>query len=356
MSRTYPTISETAQSVDEYLDKFCHTRIEEAELVYAEYARLWQAITNVLLAGGKRVRPYMTLLGYRLYSGKDDDGVFAVAIAQELLHTAMLIHDDIIDRDDMRRGQINISGAYNEHYMDAVGDITMRRHYANSAAMLAGDALISEVYALMASLDTSIDKRRRAVNSMRQAMFAVVGGELLDTEAAFVREAADPKTIALHKTAHYSFRAPLTTGAILGGASDEAVEQLGKVSDQIGLAYQWQDDLLGVFGASETTGKSTESDIREGKHTILSEQCLQLATDRDKREFVRLYGKPGVTPDEIVQVRQIMERSGARDAAGQLVEQHYNKALQLIAGLELPDEAGRQQLRQLVDFCRQRKS
>ena len=139
-------LSATKQAVDAYIVDRIHDRVAQATVVYPRYERLWREIARIYQAGGKRMRPYLTVVGY----GALDAAIIPVAAVQELLHVAMLVHDDIIDRDVVRHSQPTVNGAYEADYAPLLPP-QQTTHYANSVALLAGDALLSEAYHLVQS-------------------------------------------------------------------------------------------------------------------------------------------------------------------------------------------------------------
>lgn len=258
-------LSKTRAEVEERLVRLCDERISQAAEVGDRYVLLWKKIKTIVLRGGKRIRPYLVMVGY----GKYSESMLSVAVAQELVHIAMLIHDDIIDQDFIRHGGKNISGEYRDAYSKYLDRIPAT-HYANSAALMAGDALISESYLQINTAQFSQNIQAQLINRLGRSIFEVIGGELLDVEAAFVNDVAfDPLKIYRYKTASYSFIGPLLSGAICAGADGDTLQMLERFAEKIGVAYQLQDDLLGVFGDEKETGKSTLSDLREGKQTLL---------------------------------------------------------------------------------------
>jgi geranylgeranyl diphosphate synthase type II len=168
----------------------------------------------------------------------------------------MLIHDDIIDRDDISYGVRNISGSYLDHYETLVPDTNERRHFARSAAILAGDLLLSDAYRLIAQLQVPASAILAAQSLLNEAIYSVVGGELLDTEAAFKKLAsAHPEIIATYKTAGYSFVMPLLIGATIAGAPAEDLTILRHLGTKVGIAYQMRDDYLGVLEMKRSPAK-----------------------------------------------------------------------------------------------------
>lgn len=250
---------------------------------------------------------------------------------------SLLIHDDIIDRDYVRYGVDNVAGKYFKTYYDIVEDEAERLHYAQSAAILAGDLLIASSYRLIVSsnIDGGILRAVQDVHS--RSIFDVAGGELIDTEAAFrPANSIDAQTVAQYKTASYTFIGPLTIGAILAGASDGDVMQLRSFAKSLGVAYQLRDDVIGIFGDEQTIGKPTISDIREGKHTYMVEEFYKLADGDQKTRFEQHFGDKHVSPEEAEVIMQLLQESGAlkrtEEAIAEYTQQAYDALSQIGAG------------------------
>jgi geranylgeranyl diphosphate synthase type II len=290
----------------------------------------------------------MTYVAYRLYGGKDETGILSIAASQELLHLSMLIHDDIIDRDYVRYGVKNIHGSFDEVYAPLISDDDERRHYASSAALLGGDLLLSSAYDIVTGSTLPDAKKILALTYLSNSVFNVVGGELLDTEASFrPHDQVDPIKIALFKTSSYSFIAPLCSGAAIAGASDTELENMSSFGEALGIAFQLADDLLGVFGDEQVTGKSTTSDISEGKFTLLVKEALNLADEADRTTLQSLLGKHDISNEEAEQVRSIFVRSGAKASIERSIETYALAAHAALAKLD-GSEQYKQELAHLI--------
>jgi len=334
--------------VDKTLEDFFATRIEKADTMHAAYTDLWKTASTLSRSGGKRLRPYVALLTYESVSGKPASDIISVASSLELLHLGMLVHDDIIDRDSIRYGVLNISGSYNETYKEFIPDARERQHFSDSAALMAGDLLLLGGHDLILEGRLSDGQLRIASNIYNDAAFVVAGGELLDTEASFrPPEAIDATTVGRLKTAHYSFITPLLMGACLGGASEKTCQQLQEFGENLGIGYQLVDDLLGVFGAESVTRKSTMNDLREGKKTFLVEQFELLATSEQRATFEQLFGKKTLSHSEADILRDLLIESGAKKSVETSITMYKNKALQILERLVM-DSAHRLAFEKLV--------
>jgi len=340
--------------IDAFLTPLLAQRADEARSISPHYETLWQDIQKLYAAGGKRLRSYMTLLTFETFSDQPVETIVPAAASQELLHIAMLIHDDIIDRDDIRYGVKNVAREYIDHYEEIIENEQDRRHYANSAAILAGDLLISEAFILMTETDASALHIREAQRLLSQAIFQVVGGELLDTEAAFRGiDAVDPLVIAEQKTASYSFVSPFLMGATLAGAAPDKLELLRQLGEQLGVGYQLRDDLIGIFGSEEVSGKSISSDIIEGKRTLLIEEFYKLANETQRITFDALFGRHELKADEVQVVRSLLIDSGARDVVETLITAYQQHTHTLLGALEI-DDIHHAAFGALIDLCLKR--
>ncbi|QQG50944.1 MAG: polyprenyl synthetase family protein [Candidatus Saccharibacteria bacterium] len=288
--------------------------IQDATEIDSRYERLWQSIADIVSSGGKRLRPRMVLLAYEALGGRQPQTLAPVAAAHELLHTSLLIHDDIIDRDTSRRGRKNINGLYEAFYQPYHLDQKDRVHYSYSAAILAGDLLLAAAHQLV--IESSLNPRQKttAMRFFSRGIFEVAGGELVDIESTFMPpESSSAIMIARYKTASYSFISPLLSGAALAGASSAQLDHLRLFAESLGVAFQLSDDLLGMFGDEKITGKSTDSDIREGKLTYLIEQYLALTPLESRATFTAAFHNTNASPEDTEALKRDIERSGARE-------------------------------------------
>lgn len=343
------TIDALRIAVSRYLDEYIARLRKDAASIDTRYDTLWRSIERLTTVGGKRIRPYIVAASYEAFSQQPfPDTLLPVASAQEVLHLAMLIHDDVIDRDDIRYGVRNVSGQYVVQYEDVLHDTNERRHFASSAAILAGDALLSQAHIMTSLAPVEGPVMTQLQQIVGDSVFEVIGGELLDTEAAFMPTADNHSLlISRYKTASYTFIGPLKIGALLAGASRQQLHTLEQIGTALGIGYQLRDDILGVFGDSVLTGKSTISDIREAKRTYLIEQFDQLATTDQQRDFKHYFGNAQLTQDELLVAKQLLVDSGARRATEAAIQHYGLQAKQGIDTLSL-DKAWSEPLQSLI--------
>lgn len=328
--------------VNRTLDAFFECSIDEAAKtsIHTSYERLWRDLYSLFMSGGKRTRSQLVLLSYSAFGGTEIEPIAPIAAAQELLHFSLLIHDDIIDRDYIRYSKPNIAGTYQSHYKKHHLSHDDLQHFSHSAAILAGDLMLSGAYRLVATSNASDAEKTIAHKLLSESIFDVAGGELLDTEASFSPYAdGTALCVAHYKTASYSFILPLLTGANLAGANDMQCAALRKYAHALGVAYQLADDILGVFGDESTTGKSTSSDIVEGKRTYLVEKTLAQLSKSEKNVFMHAFGNIEAKPAEIEAARVLFKRSGGLESTRTKISSYAAKARAAIVDFGLEEAA-----------------
>lgn len=296
---------------------------------------LWETLDR-LTEGGKRFRPALLLQHHAALGGTDRQAAAAVADAVELLHTAFVIHDDVIDGDEVRRGRPNVAGTFSARATRAGASPARARRYGEAAGILAGDLALAGSMRAVALCGARPDVVVRLLDLLEDVLHRSAAGELADVRASLTTEASlgDALDIAEWKTAAYSFELPLQAAAILADASEEVVAASGAVGRFLGVAFQLQDDLDGVFGTAEQTGKDPLCDLREGKGTAL------VAFARSSRrwpELARYVGDPALTEDHARRARELLVACGARRAVESLVSDLTDAAVAATA--VLPDEA-----------------
>jgi geranylgeranyl pyrophosphate synthase len=324
--------------INKLLKDYYEDRLARAGTLHHDYAALWRAMRHLGAQTGKRFRPYIMLVTYQGLGGRDYQAVLPVAAALELLHASMLIHDDIIDRDYVRYGRPNIAGQYRVRYAHV--DSAQRDHYAAAAALVAGDLALSGAYELIMASSLPDQTKIAAQRVLAESIFAVGGGELLDSEAVLHPfEDVDSLTIARLKTASYSFVCPLVMGATLAGADTAMQLQLQEFGKAFGVAYQLSDDILGLYGDESVTGKPTTSDLEEGKRTYLMQRALQLSGPADKARLLEILAAGAVNPKQANRARRIIRHGGALEETRTLMGQYLAEAEEILNNLPLQADA-----------------
>lgn len=354
MTKVLHTASDVRTDVDHLLREFYDKQLDAAASLDPAYYDLWSSVSRLAFAGGKRMRPYLIILAYEMYDGSDYHGVLPIAAAAEILHLSLLVHDDITDKDTVRYATDNISGEYQKLYRARGANTEDSRHYAESAALLAGDLLLSASHQMILESGLSTQKRLLAHQQLTRGVFEVAAGQLLDMEAGMNRmDETDAFKIAHLKTASYSFVSPLRTGAMLAGADTKQLDRLAVLGNTLGLAFQLSDDLLGVFGDESVTGKSNLTDLQEGKHTYMMQLAYTHASQQ-QREFLQdSLGRHDLSGEQADAIRQVIIDSGAKALVEQSLLERRQEAESYIASLSIGSDAtGR--LMELVRFVTRR--
>ncbi len=269
--------------------------------------------------GGKKLRGALTVLGYQIAGGKDFKEILPVSCGIELLHSFLLIHDDIIDKDEMRRGKPTIHHSYSKG---------KNEHFGISKAIMVGDIGAFLGYELIVASDFPKARITKALSKLNEYLLGTGYGQILDVEFDYKDEVSwdDILKVRTYKTAYYTFVMPLAVGATLGGAREGQLSAIEKFGIPVGIAFQLADDVLGVFGSPKRTGKSNESDIHDGKKTFLYAKALELSKPKDKKFLLKWYGSDKLDKKKIVAIRKIMKKTGSLDYSRQLAKEMVEKS------------------------------
>lgn len=283
-----------------------------------------------LSAGGKRVRGYLIKLGQMLY-GKDDDSYVDLAAAIEIFQTAILIHDDIIDEADKRRGMQTITYKY-------------KGHAGIAKAICVGDLGFFISYRIINNLDISKELKDEIMKVYSKTLYNTVNGEIVDVELplkslSYHRD-MDEKIIYdiyVNKTAWYTIIGPILIGASSAGASPQDKQKLIEMGTNLGIAFQIKDDLLGLYSSADEMGK-TLNDIKEGKQTIIYKYAINHASDEELKLIEAYYGNPNVTSDENKTITELFEKLGARKHALEKANFYTNKGIEIINNMDVKNK------------------
>ena len=291
------------------------------------YASVW----DLLDRGGKRFRPALTFLACECVGGKKEDAVGAAA-AIELLHNMTLVHDDIEDQSELRRGKPCI-----------------HKIYGVPSAINAGDAMLIKVFEIANSSKIPAERCQRLVAKIADRAYGITWGQAFEFSMRERKNFTEEDVIRLlrYKTGALT---GLSTegGAIAGGGSQEQLEILGEFGETVGIAFQIVDDLLNVTGDVKEYGKEIGGDIREGKKTVLAAHLLKAATPQDKKVFGQLLGKKNVKENEIRKVIGLYKKYGSTEYAKTQAEAFLENAMKALN--RLPPSEARNSLSSIADF------
>ncbi|MCU1537259.1 MAG: Polyprenyl synthetase [Humibacillus sp.] len=290
-----------------------------------EIAPLVDAVSR-LLTGGKGLRAGFLYWGYRAAGGADSDAAVRLAASMEFFQGAALLHDDVMDRSDTRRGMPSAHRAVAALHRERgwAGDA---ERFGEGTAILAGDLCLTwcdELYATCGLPAAALAQGRPAFDAMRTQL---MGGQFLDLlESVRGWDGLDldervesARKVIRFKSAKYTIEHPLTIGLLVGGVSRDELEPLSDYGLALGEAFQLRDDLLGVFGDPEATGKPAGDDLREGKRTVLIALGLDGATDAERELLESLLGRDDLDDAGVEAIRDILLRVGAVDRVESLI-------------------------------------
>ena len=320
-------------STDQALQQLLDEGRTRATATGPEHVLLWEALAAAT-EGGKRFRPALVTAAHDAFGGTCPGAAVAVGAAVELLHTAFVIHDDVIDGDDLRRGRLNVSGTFRAQALSAGASPDGARDFGRTAGILAGDLALAAAIRAVAVSGAPTQVVPRLLDLFDAALHTTAAGELTDVRLSLeLEEASLPESLSMEeqKTSAYSFSLPLRAGALLGGADEHTVGRLGEVGRMLGIAFQLTDDLTGVFGDPARTGKSATSDLRTRKQTPL------LAHARTTPEWERIAPFVGrdLDDDDLAEARRLLSASGSRRFVEELAESHLANAFAVIEELGL---------------------
>jgi len=308
-----------------------------------------------LLRDGKRLRPALVYYSYRACGGGSDPVVMPVAMAVELLHTYLLVHDDIMDHAETRRGEPAVHVLFNDLHRDRgwQGDSS---HFGTSVGILLGDLAESYALELYSSSEMSEAVRadvRKCFSTMCQE---VIVGQYLEMTAGYRGNLSEEELLRIlqMKSGRYSVERPVQLGALLAGASGDTLGALTRYGARLGEAFQLQDDLLGMFGDVETVGKPVGEDLAEGKYTILIHSALEKLSPEDRTTVESALGNASVREDEVREVQRLIESVGARQRIVDMIETRMLVAAEALAEADVTG-SGADFLQGLMDYLRGRE-
>jgi geranylgeranyl diphosphate synthase, type I len=321
-----------------------------------ETLELIDGVGQLATQGGKRLRPALVYYTYRACGGETDGDVLPLALATELLHTYLLIHDDIMDHAEVRRGlpaaHVRFREAHREHGLH--GDAA---DFGRSVAILLGDLAQSWAVELASSVSAGRGPASRELARCFSAMCQeVIGGQYLELLVAQRRAATEEELLRVLrlKSGRYTAERPIQLGALLAGASPETLAGLSRYGAVLGEAFQLQDDLLGMFGDPETVGKPVDADLKEGKLTFLIHHAVSRATPEQRRVLDAALGNPDATSEQSAAALRVIAETGARDAVSAMIDERLRAARSALAALDLRP-GGRLFLAGLIGYLRERE-
>jgi geranylgeranyl diphosphate synthase type I len=306
------------------------------------------ALEAFLLDGGKRLRPAFAYWGWRGAGGDDCDGIVSAAAALEWLQASALIHDDVMDGSDTRRGRPAVHRQFASLHRGE-GWRGSPESFGTAAAILLGDLALIWADEMVNTSGLPAEALRRAQPVYDEMRTELMAGQYLDLlEQAMGGQSVErAMTVARYKAAKYTVERPLHFGAALAGAGPEVVRAYTEYGLPLGEAFQLRDDVLGVFGDPAETGKPAGDDLREGKRTVLMAKTLSAATPGQAAVVRRHLGDPGLSEAGVGELREIIAATGALAETERVIGELTARALAALDTGDL-DPTARDVLRELA--------
>jgi len=288
---------------------------------------LYEPGTYILNSGGKRLRPLLVLLSAKAVGGKFTNAYNAGA-AVEMLHNFTLVHDDIMDNADKRRGRL-----------------TLHKKYDANTAILVGDSLLSIAYEYL--LNDCNGNSRQVISAFTNGLIEVCEGQSMDTDFESRKNVTLSEYLLMikKKTAAMAEMC-CKLGALLGGGSNADVKALGNFGLNIGIAFQIQDDLLDISADEKKFGKTIGGDLVEGKKTFLFLEALEKSKGDDREKLLKVIERKGIRWNQVSNYKKIYEKLGVLDDARKEINSYTQKALKSI---NLLDEKNKNIFKWLAD-------
>ncbi|MDH7476121.1 MAG: polyprenyl synthetase family protein [Microgenomates group bacterium] len=293
-------LKEFKTKFDREINQYLDNKIQEAEKIDKKAPDLIKIVKEFINYGGKRFRPAIFYYAYQSYSQRSLEKIFKLSFIFELFQTFALIHDDIIDKADLRRNWISVN-----------------KKYGIETAILAGDTALMLADELFYEICLEKPKINKLYNRFKQD---TIIGQYFD----LIKLCEVEKIIDL-KTSRYSFIYPGIIGMTLAKASREEIQKWAEILKEVGFIFQLKDDFNGIFADEKIFGKPITSDLKEGKNTFIIKQFLLKATEKEKIKFYSFFGKQKVNHNHLNWIKKILNRKGIVEKIKKTILNRSNK-------------------------------
>lgn len=349
-----PYLKDYIKKVKPILNSFFKAQEKEAAKISPVTAEMMRIYRSFM--GGKNIRGSLTKLGYECFGGKNEKAILKASLMVEVAHAFLLVHDDIMDQDNLRRGKPTIHIQYeklhNQRYKKGES-----KHYGTCLAIDLGDAGFVISNLILADSQFSSKRKEKVLRKFHQILLETAFGQAIDVSYENLGSVTEEDVMRVHhhKTANYTITGPLQYGALFAGADEKEIKKIERYGLPVGIAFQLRDDELGLFADEKTLGKPIGSDVRENKNTLLHLKTLESAKGENRKFIKYAYGNRNLTKREFNRVRKITQKTGAlvysQKMAKRLVEKGKKFIPQITQNPEFVDT-----LSNLADFMIERES
>ena len=350
LAKFYDFYKKTAKEINNYLKEFNESLVKDKTGFLKENLELLKNLNS----DGKLIRGFLIALGYKILK-EDISYSYYLSLAYELFQTAILIHDDIIDNDNLRRGKDTIHYSNYKKYK-SLNDAEAKKT-SESIGICIGDYGFFKVNEIIINNYKNDPNFSKLFSYYNDIVLKTVEGELIDVILSFEGKYKEIKDLEENimlvyklKTAFYTIIGPFSLGLILGGIEDEKLEDIKKFGEKVGIGFQIQDDILGIYS---DMGKVIGSDIKEFKQTILYSYTMK--DEKYKNELLKYYGKENITEVEINETRRIFKECGAYENAINLMNKYYDESIEVVKNIQWIKDEDKCILYGFIDFLKGRK-
>ncbi|MEQ7007337.1 polyprenyl synthetase family protein [Actinopolymorpha sp. B17G11] len=343
------------QRVDAALDRFLDERAAELRAIDPELDVQLDVVRS-FVAGGKRLRPAFCSWGWRGAGGEaDDPRIVTASAALELLQTAAIVHDDVMDASDTRRGRPSVHRQFASLHATRRWD-GPAEPFGIGAALLLGDLCLCWSDEMLRGCGLPNDRLLAAFRYFDLMRTEVMAGQYLDlvNQAAGTSSVPAAMRVVRYKSAKYTVERPLHLGGVLAGASPQLLAAYSAYGIPLGEAFQLRDDVLGIFGDPQVTGKPAGDDLREGKRTVLVAKTLEAATPAQAERFRTCFGDRDLDSGGVAELRDVIVATGALATVERLIAELTDAASTALAKAPVATEDARSALGELARLATQR--
>ncbi len=321
MDRAVSELKKWQKKINKELQKEFKAHRKRAERIHPEGVKVIECLEDYTMRGGKRVRPALIIAGYKAVNGEENGKILPASLSIEALQSYLLVHDDIMDEDDLRRGDDTLHKMY-ENYHKKKFSGGRPAKFGENMGIIAGDIANSFAVTQILKSDFDDETKIEALEKFEQIHRHTGYGQVLDVtfNEKDLENMGEKDVLTVHhlKTAQYTIAGPLEMGAIFGSGSKEQIAVLKKYGENVGKAFQVYDDMLGLFGNKDKLGKPADSDLKEGKRTLLILKALEKCDEEQKETILNALGNRDLTKHQIQKVRNIVKETGSYDYSRKL--------------------------------------
>ena len=301
--------------------KYCH-------LDYA--TMIIKSMEDFSKRGGKRLRPILMIQGYNLFKPENQE-IIKTSISIEMIHNFLLVHDDVMDRDILRRGGLTINKLYSNYFKSSF-NARLTNHLGNATAITIGNIFFSLGNAIISNSSFPEKNKCRMLNTISEMITNVGIGQYYDIMYSSRNDLTEEEILVMYnlKTGVYSFTCPLILGATLAGANNSSIEKIESFAKPLGLAFQIKDDLLDLYSTESKLGKTVGSDFREAKRTLLLTVMLKRSNTKETQIILNSLGNKKLNKRDIERLKRIGVKTGAFDYCNKLSDRSVKKAKEIL--------------------------